>query len=424
MLSSTLGLGPRTNLEWRRVANAVSQSQRGAPYAERAFELLLPPIDHSAVPSYLLARRAHWAILAGFALLCGVALALSLLVTIDLTIAASGAIEPATIWSVRSREAGVIVAIAARTGERVARDSTVAVLDRFASDGRTHELRLQAREQASALERAARALPLALNEQRERIAVLESDVLRARALFRERSVQMSVVGSADSILATYVPGSRTQMDIAYADVRSAEAELRAGRLGLARARTDSLDLTRRRYELARLEEEIRRSRLQADRLTIVAPADGVVLTDQLERRIGEQVQVGEQVLEIAELDRWRVLLHVSERDVHDVRTGQPVAVEIPALEALDGKPLQGRVTAVAPQPVPSGQTSAGSSAAASSAGTFRVVVALEPGELARVGTGAFRRGYAVRARVVTRSGRIARLLVAEVRDWVAQRRWW
>ncbi len=386
-------------------------------------DLRLPTIDHTVVPSYGFAQRAHWIILVGFAALGAAILIASLVIKMDVTITASGVIEPSTVWSVRSLEAGVLVDILARTGEPVTRGMPVAVLDRFASEGRVRELEFRVRELRAELDRAARALPLTLEEHQERLAILEAAVFRSRAVLRERVVQMSASAHVDSVLATYVPGSSSQIDLAYADLRAAEAELRAGRAAAVRLRTDSIDLVRRRYELERLEEELARMREQVDRLTIVAPADGVILTDQLDRRIGSFVQAGEQVLEIADLDCWRVSLLVSERDVHDVRPGQRATIEIPALKALDGRQLQGRVLEVSPQPTSFSPLVEGDPALASP-GSFRVTVALEPSEIAMLGTDALRRGYAVRGRVVKRSGQIARLALAALRDWVNQHRWW
>ncbi len=145
-----------------------------------------------------------------------------------------------------------------------------------------------------------------------------------------------------------------------------------------------------------------------------------MLTDQLERRMGAFVQAGELVLEIANLRGWHAVLLVSERDVHDVFPGQATSIEIPAIKALDGRPLHGRVSSVAPQPV---AAATGLPDAMVAGAGYRVTIALDTTQIALIGTDALRRGYAVRGRVVTRSGKIAALVAARLRDRFNQHRY-
>lgn len=383
--------------------------------------LRIPVLDPEVIPSYRIAQHAHRLVLTGFALVFGLALLCSFIFEMNLTVAANGGIEPAKVWSVRPLEPGVLVELLVHTGDTVTRGAPVALLDRFAAAGQQRELTLQIRERRADLAHSIRVLPLTLLEQEERIGGLEAAVLRARAALRERVVQSTMRANVDSVLARYVPGTSTQLDLAIADLHAADAELRAGRLAASRIRVDSLDLVRQRYELDRLEDQLDRLRQHDSRLTVLAPSDGVILTDQLERRVGVYVQSGEQILEIADVRGWHASLLVGERDVHNVARGQPATIQIPALKTLDGRQLRGHVTAVAPEPMTAG---AGSLVAAGSGTGYRVTVAFDPGQLAIVGTDALRTGYAVQGRVVTRSGRIADLAVAAFRDWLNEHRTW
>lgn len=385
-----------------------------------AVALRLPPIDQAAIPSYRFAQRAPRIVLGGLFALALTAVIASFMVEMDATVVAGGSIEPTAVWPVRPLESGVIIEILARTGETVARGAPVARLDRFDSEAQTRALSFQLRERGAELERAERVLPLTLDEQRHRITMLEAGVSRAEWMLRDRLVQVSLLPNVDSVLAAHVPGTHMQIDMAMSDVRAAKADLQAGQSALARTRADSLDLVRRRLELDRMASDVARLRQHAQRLTIIAPSDGVVLTDQLERRMGAFVQAGELVLEIANLRGWHAVLLVSERDVHDVFPGQATSIEIPAIKALDGRPLHGRVSSVAPQPV---AAATGLPDAMVAGAGYRVTIALDTTQIALIGTDALRRGYAVRGRVVTRSGKIAALVAARLRDRFNQHRY-
>lgn len=89
-------------------------------------------------------------------------------------------------------------------------------------------------------------------------------------------------------------------------------------------------------QLALVEEKIARS-------TIVSPIDGLVLTGDLSQMLGSPVEAGQTLFEIAPNDDYRVVLHVDERDIGQVRAGQKGQV---VLSGLVGVPLDFTVTQV------------------------------------------------------------------------------
>lgn len=66
------------------------------------------------------------------------------------------------------------------------------------------------------------------------------------------------------------------------------------------------------------------SRLNRERLGLRAPSDGVVLTADLKARLGKYLKPGELFCEVAPLDRMRVRIPLSEKEVRYVRKGQTV----------------------------------------------------------------------------------------------------
>jgi hypothetical protein len=136
----------------------------------------------------------------------------------------------------------------------------------------------------------------------------------------------------------------------------------------------------------------------------------VVLTEQIERLGGSYVREGELLLEVADLDEWRVNLYVAERDVHKIRMGDSVKVEVQAFNAEDEDRLRGSVVFVAPEPIAPAQTAQGTAAPTAGVGLYRVVAQLNQKQLAEMGIEKFRRGYTVQGQIITRSGRIITLL--------------
>jgi multidrug efflux pump subunit AcrA (membrane-fusion protein) len=205
-----------------------------------------------------------------------------------------------------------------------------------------------------------------------------------------------------------------------AELRSAEAEVRLSSaqgeiLGLGR-----YDRERKRAEGEQLSARIRAAEERLSRLALAAPTSGVVLTDQVERLPGSFVREGELLLEVADLDAWRVSLYVGERDVQRIRLGDSVRVRVQAFGAERREDLRGSVGYVSPDPMGSGgggATPSPGAAPPAGGGTYRVLVRLDQRQLAAVGIHRFRRGYTAEGQIVTRSGRI----IVLARDYLHDR---
>ena len=246
------------------------------------------------VPSYGLAQRAHWVILAGIGLLGVVALAGLPFVRMEITVGAPGVIEPVSVWEVRPVEPGLIVDIRVRAGDSVTVGFPLMWLDRSAAHG---------------------------------------------------------------------TGGKPK------------------------------------------------------RVAVLSPARGVVLTENLDRKIGEFVRVGDEVLEIADLSRWQAVLFVSEREAQEVMPGQRATVEIPGLKLLDGRQLDGRVTVIGRQFTPRE-----ADARLAPVGTLPVIVALDSVQIVRLGANGIRRGYTARGRIVERSDRVSNFAMSGLREWANEHR--
>jgi HlyD family secretion protein len=145
---------------------------------------------------------------------------------------------------------------------------------------------------------------------------------------------------------------------------------------------------------------------------IRAPADGTVLTDQVEQLEGKLVAAGETILEIANEQIWQATLTISEENVHRVRVGDLADVEILAYAGLAENRFRGTVREVGWQPH---NTSRGSDSPSLSRSGFRIIVQLDTTALAPLLNGSLRRGYVANAKIVTRSERALVVLVERLR---------
>lgn len=130
-----------------------------------------------------------------------------------------------------------------------------------------------------------------------------------------------------------------------------------------------------------------------------------MLTEEVERLQGKLVQAGELLVEVASLDRWIAVLSMNERDVHRIQVGDSARLQLRALDRSGGRLIQGRVASVAAEP------GSGAVGGAGQGGRYRVVVELlDEGPEGPLPFTRLRRGYAVDARIMARSGKIIQLL--------------
>jgi multidrug resistance efflux pump len=378
--------------------------------------LRLPHLPDDWQPGAGFVKRAVSYTLGFIVLLLVTALLVSMFVTMDVTVKSSGVLEPVQLWPVRAQASGVVREVLVKSGDTVAAGEPVLKLDALALETQLAQLQAQLRSAEIDRARSAAATPLERAQQSEKLDRARARLTTSRATLLQRMVEHGLGTNVDSLLAAHRPGQHVTLDLAVGEVRGAEAEIRLTGTETGMLALRGFDERKTGTEIDRLRAQIAEAEQRIDRSTVLAPAAGVVLTDDVERRLpGALVQEGTTLLEVGDLGDWRVTMLISERDVNKIELGDPVRLEVQAFRQSDRRQLEARVTHVAAEPAGSGASggaSAGGGAAAAApagGGLYRVVASLdrdqvEPGELER-----FRRGYSVSANVVTRSGRILEL---------------
>jgi putative peptide zinc metalloprotease protein len=126
-----------------------------------------------------------------------------------------------------------------------------------------------------------------------------------------------------------------------AAARAAQRELLARRTEISVKRQEEDRLA---SQIAILEDQIRRSNL-------LAPCDGVVTTPRVEEQIGAHFDEGDPVFEVEDPASIFTRIFVNEKELGDIRSGQPVALRV---AACPERIYQGQVSEIAPRAEPGG----------------------------------------------------------------------
>lgn len=363
-------------------------------------KLLLPEVSPRVVGGQWVSSAVSITLIIFATLLVGATLAASL-IRLKVTVDGTGALQPAGIWSVRAEEPGVVREVLVRMGDTVRAQQPIARLDSLQLASDLDQLRSRRRVLEFDLRLARTSVPLEVRSVAEQRAEANAELVRANATLRQRLVEHGFEPDIDKVRQSYQLGSNVAIDAGLADVLAAEAARRTANIEAERLGLKDIEQSRQMEQLSEVDFQIATLEQRISRLTLHAPAAGIVLTDGLERLPGTMLQEGTTVMEIAEDGGWRAVLLVAERDVSRIRVGDETLVELRAFGRADAPEIRGTVQTVGAEPAAGG---------AAESRMFPVTVRLDPEDLRAVGVERLRRGYTAQARIVTRSERMINLM--------------
>lgn len=391
-------------------------SANGAPDGEDD-DLDLPNVPDVNNVGTRLVRRVVGLTFGVIGGLLAIALLVGYFVRIDTTIDAQGRLEPVTRTDIRSREAASVLDVFVSTGDTIDAGQTLVQLDTLQLKSELAQLRSQYRTLTLEKEKAQATTTLERREQRYSREQAESELLRARASLREELATYGYDPEADidSVLASYTRGTHIAIDRALAEVMSAKARLQSTQTERKRVELAGLDRQMQNVELRKLGNRIQILERRLERRTVSSSISGVVMTDRPEDLVGQFVQQGQRLIEVAHLEQWRANLLVNQQSVSDISKGDRAKVEIQAFQDETKELVHGTVRSVSVEPVGAGGASVRQAAAQQSAGPptsdrYRVTIRLDSKEVRQVKQGRLRQGYSVTGKVITDSGRILWLL--------------
>lgn len=331
--------------------------------------------------------------------------AIILFARIMVSVTADGRLEPANLLEVRATETGSISDVLVTPGDRVQKGELLALLGLPSVSAEVRRLEFQRAATRAQISRAQQAHFIRSDLQRQRIARAEAGVIAARARLQQTLVTHRPGMGIDSVLRSHVPGQHVALDLAIADIKSALAELR-----LSESEVSLLDFESETSQLiaefAQIEADLGDLHEQTARMRIVAPVDGLLLTEGVERLVGSYVQVGDPLFQIARGDRWHAVVALNEADVHKVSVGDSALVEVRVFGSSGDSRLAGTVVHVASE----AERTTRLDSTGADGSRYKVVVALTGAPSRSLGISELRRDYSARVTIFQGSERVARLI--------------
>jgi HlyD family secretion protein len=147
---------------------------------------------------------------------------------------------------------------------------------------------------------------------------------------------MESLGSQNVVSQQEVDQARATAGEARGRRESAEHSLQLVREGATREAREAA-----RSRLAEAQAYLAQGRASNGELTLLAPADGVVLPPYY--RVGEAVEAGDAVLTTADVSRPWVRVFVNQRDIPSIRVGAKAEA---ILDGNPDQPIAGRIVAI------------------------------------------------------------------------------
>jgi len=287
--------------------------------------------------------RRRWSPLVRWLALAVAAALVAVFGRLQLRIGGPVTVLPEQNADVRAPVVGIIESIAVDEGAAV---RTGDVIARLSNRANVAELR---KTEASIQDTRAQLDKLLAGPAREEVALAE--VALSRVEDRLRFAQDNAARVAH--LFETAAATRQELEAADDQVRLARhdsVDARA-RLALLRARVRPEDIESARGKLALLEAQQRFLAGEVRSLTVVSPSSGIVATPsrQLKDLVGQFVSPGTLIAKVYDFSTVTAQLVVSEKEIADVRVGQPVALRV---RAYPDVAFHGTVTAVATEVAP------------------------------------------------------------------------
>jgi putative peptide zinc metalloprotease protein len=318
--------------------------------------------------------------------IAAVAVAIAFVGHWELKIPADFRVLPRNESTVRTETEGIIVEMLVREGSRVAKGDVLARLRDFEKQQTISELRgnLEAKRSELALLRAGARpeevdrkeklvetkrvefsnarrnqeqrsqLEQALDRKRSELELDQQNLTRTRQMVTNGlsprvdldraetavKVREKEIGEIQASIRVVTESADRESDLKARELAEAESELRLMQAGSRPEliRQIEADVNRLIKKVALLDEELNKTEIRA-------PIDGIVTTPFVERKLNQHLDPGDELCKIIDISRVTVEMQVPEKEMVDVRPGNPVWMKARSLPSID---LQGRVDFIAP----------------------------------------------------------------------------
>jgi multidrug efflux pump subunit AcrA (membrane-fusion protein) len=201
----------------------------------------------------------------------------------------------------------------------------------------------------AALAVAAAGLFLAFATAEHRVtakSVLEAEVQRAAVVPFDGFIRSAPVRAGDMVKSGDVLAVLDDRDLVLDRLKwRAERDKLVQKHREALAKHDRTNLVVIESQIRQAQSQLALAEEKLARTRIVAPFDAIVVSGDFSQMLGSPVEKGKTLFELAPLASYRVIIHVSERDVRYISMDQR---GILALEGMPGDPLPLTLTKITP----------------------------------------------------------------------------
>jgi len=237
----------------------------------------------------------------------------------------TGTTQPEQTVVLRSQVTGQVTALTVDVGDAVTTDEILA------------------RQDADLLTVAVNQAQAELQARQSEVAQAQASVSDARTAFNSAQVQLQQAQTeADRLTKLAADGAVSMQTAEQAQltvdtgqqvllstqeqIRTRQAAVSAAE-GRVSAQQAVVDQTQERLSFA----------------VVRSPLSGTVIERLIE--VGDYAETGDELMQLGDLSRIKIIIQVSDRDLAQVSVGQPVQVQ---LDALPGETIAGRITRIAP----------------------------------------------------------------------------
>jgi multidrug efflux pump subunit AcrA (membrane-fusion protein) len=178
-------------------------------------------------------------------------------------------------------------------------------------------------------------------------SIVEPDIRRAAAAPFDGFIRTAKVRAGDAVKSGDLLASLDEQGL-----QLERSKWQAERNKLIQKQRDAI-AKHNRSELVVLDLQIKETQSQTDlaednlrRSKILAPFDGTIVSGDLSQMLGAPVEKGKVLFEIAPLATHRVILHVDERDIRYVATGQSGSMALAGMPSTPLPLVLGKITPV------------------------------------------------------------------------------
>jgi len=283
-------------------------------------------------------RRRSWKRRHTWMALAAAALPLLFVGRMQLRVGGPFTVLPVHNADVRTEIDGIIESVNVTEGDHVRAGDVIARLADRETRAQLEQTEAQM-QQARARLRLLQAGPAQDSIQLARTAVQRAqDGLKYAVARLDRNKKLAETGVMTRI---ELENTQEQADAAKSDLAEADRKLQVLLRG---SRPEEIDATR--AEIARLDAQQRYLADQLTRVEVRSPATGVVATParQLKEMAGQAVPKGALITKVFDMEKLTVDIAIPEKEVAEVRVGQPVALKA---RAYPNETFHGTVASIA-----------------------------------------------------------------------------